>query len=162
MSTTFGMITDKTAMLKEVESKFYYAGGSCRFMFHYSTDDVKCEINKAVNSVKKKDTDPGVFSSDAVHSLMNSFTNSESAIDIDLLSNFAAEMMLEISGGDLVQWGVWRRPGAMGCVKETWCHVVSGGEEVWLHIVIKQYASSYSRTVISRSVQDACFFLWYR
>ena len=27
-------------------------------------------------------------------------------------------------GGDLVPWGVWRRPGTMGCVEETWCVVV--------------------------------------
>ena len=27
-----------------------------------------------------------------------------------------------VCGGDLVPWGVWRRPGAMGSVEETWCH----------------------------------------
>ena len=35
-----------------------------------------------------------------------------------------------VCGGDLVPWGVWRRPGAMGCVEETWCHGVCGGDLV--------------------------------
>ena len=32
-----------------------------------------------------------------------------------------------VCGGDLVPWGVWRRPGAMGCVEETGCDGVCGG-----------------------------------
>ena len=37
-----------------------------------------------------------------------------------------------VCGGDLVPWGVWRRPGAMGCVKETWCHAWG----VWKFVLI--------------------------
>ena len=33
-----------------------------------------------------------------------------------------------VCGGDLVPWDVWRRPGV--CVEETWCHGVCGGDLV--------------------------------
>ena len=35
-----------------------------------------------------------------------------------------------VCGGDLVPWGVWRRPGAMGCVEVIWCHGMCGGDLV--------------------------------
>ena len=36
-----------------------------------------------------------------------------------------------VCGGDLVPWDVWRRLGAMVCAEETWCHGVCGGDLVW-------------------------------
>ena len=36
-----------------------------------------------------------------------------------------------VCGGDLhVPWDVWRRPGTMGCVEETWCHGMCEGDLV--------------------------------
>jgi hypothetical protein len=42
-------------MRQELVSKFYYAGGSCRYMFQYSTQDVINSLKDALNSVENKD-----------------------------------------------------------------------------------------------------------
>jgi hypothetical protein len=50
---SLGVISED--MRRELVSKFYYAGGSCRCMFQYSTQDVINSLDDALKSAENKE-----------------------------------------------------------------------------------------------------------
>ena len=61
--------------LEKLESKFFYAGGSARYLFQMTTAEVKREIDSSLESVAHikdlQDLCMGVFSKTTAHSLLN-------------------------------------------------------------------------------------------
>ncbi|KAG3120156.1 hypothetical protein PI124_g1083 [Phytophthora idaei] len=87
--------------------KFYYAGGSCRFMFQYPTEGVKTILERAVHSAASK-TDlvkycNGAWHTDSINRLYGMQPDSPCGGRFPV-SSYAAALLAKETGPDEISW----------------------------------------------------------
>ena len=109
-----------------VTSKHYFAGGSCRFMFQYSTEVVIKELHKCMRSAKDLhayvEGKMGISSSDVINHLFGCYKQHEYS---SVISDFAVRLIACTLGPSLVNrmidfFKAKRNPSLHGALLELW------------------------------------------
>ncbi|KAL5515227.1 hypothetical protein EMCRGX_G000363 [Ephydatia muelleri] len=109
-----------------VTSKHYFAGGSCRFMFQYSTEVVIKELHECTRSAKDLyayvDSNMGISSSDVINRLFGCYEQHEYS---SVISDFAVRLIACALGPSLVNrmidfFKAKRNPALHGALLELW------------------------------------------
>jgi hypothetical protein len=101
-----GQLNNEDKKMRAFQRKFYYAGGSCRFMFQYFTSQVIAKLRKAVNSAANKAdlvrSCTGVFHSNSAHTLYG--MQPDTLVDAGRypVSSFAASLCAQECGEDVI------------------------------------------------------------
>ncbi|KAE9076037.1 hypothetical protein PF007_g24775 [Phytophthora fragariae] len=86
-----------------LDCKFYYAGGSCRFMFLYTTDEVKQRLQNAVDSIANKNDlilyCSGSWHRDTINTL---YGKADGGGGLFPVSSYAASLFAKESGADII------------------------------------------------------------
>ena len=121
-----------------VTSKYHFAGGSCRFMFQYSTEVVISQLNRCVDSATDLqaylENNVGDCSSEVINRLFSRYDGREYSV----ISDFAVRLIAAKRGPILVDlmirtFRAKRNPSFHGAMLELWffASLENGGLELY-------------------------------